>query len=314
VRVEPDQQPTSRPERPVWSAPRADGGFAGTLAEAREQDAGTSHRPAPERGAGESHAPGTGTQRPPSRAEAAEPPPAERWGEYGAGARPGGYGPPPDAALFAQTPTGPNSPAHPLNPGGVTTTTAAFTVPGYTGRGTPIPPGFYNLAYYNAYLRAGGAPLEGFPEYAPEHGSIAAVYGTFGDGRARATAFEPAPPPVDAPEEPPCDDAAAHRPAGTELAPAAREIAEAPFAVAAADGARRAPARPAPPAGTPEPTPAPAHASPAARAGDAAASAPPEGDALRRAARALLTEDPHRALARVRADLEALLEDPTRAG
>ena len=64
----------------------------------------------------------------------------------------------------------------------------AFTVDGYTGRGTPIPPGFYNLAYYNQYLREGGTPLVGFPGLEPG-ASVMATYGTYGDGRVRATSF-----------------------------------------------------------------------------------------------------------------------------
>lgn len=114
-------------------------------------------------------------------------PPAERWGEYGLGAQPGGYGPAPDPAQFAQFPIGAAARASPLNPNG-TTMDPAFTVPGYTGRGTPVPPGFYNLAYYNRYLREGGTPLEGFAALEDGH-SIAETYGTFGDGRARATSF-----------------------------------------------------------------------------------------------------------------------------
>jgi len=119
-------------------------------------------------------------------------PPAERWGEYGPGASPGGYGTPPDAASFADVPVGPNAPAHPLNPSGMTAD-PPFRVVGYTGRGTPLPPGFYNLAYYNQYLAEGGTPLEGFPALDTD-ATIAATYGSFGDGRARATTFAVTPP------------------------------------------------------------------------------------------------------------------------
>jgi hypothetical protein len=126
-----------------------------------------------------------------SQAGSADPehirPPAERWGQYGDGAKPGGYGPPPDPAQFAQFPVGSGSPASPLNPNGITMD-PAFTVDGYTGRGTPIPPGFYNLAYYNQYLREGGTPLVGFAALEPG-ASVTATYGTYGDGRVRATSF-----------------------------------------------------------------------------------------------------------------------------
>src|SRR5205085_7610346 len=64
----------------------------------------------------------------------------------------------------------------------------AFTVEGFTARGTPIPPGFYNLAYYNQYLRDGGTPLEGFPQLAAG-ATINETYGKFGDGATRATRF-----------------------------------------------------------------------------------------------------------------------------
>src|SRR6185369_14927897 len=82
-------------------------------------------------------------------------PRAQRWGEWGAGASAEGFGPPPDPSDFSEFPVGPDEPASPLNSSGVTTT-PSFTVPGYTARGTPIAPGFYNLAYYNWYLREGG--------------------------------------------------------------------------------------------------------------------------------------------------------------
>ncbi len=117
---------------------------------------------------------------------------AERWGEWGRGADADGFGPPPDPALFAGYKVGAAFRASPLNPNGITMD-PAFTVPGYTGRGTPVPPGFFNLAYYNRYLREGGTPLEGFP--ALEAGkSLMATYGTYGDGRARATSFVASPP------------------------------------------------------------------------------------------------------------------------
>ena len=114
------------------------------------------------------------------------PPLAQRWGQYGLGATKAGFGTPnPD--LYADAPVGPNAAASPLNPGGVTTT-PSFVVSGYTGRGTPVPPGFYNIAYYNLYLQQGGTPLEGFPQM--EDGStLSATYGTFGDGATRATSF-----------------------------------------------------------------------------------------------------------------------------
>jgi hypothetical protein len=124
-----------------------------------------------------------------------ERPLAERWGEYGRGATALGFGAAPDASAFSDAPVGPDEPASPLNPSGVTTT-PAFTVPGYTARGTPIPPGFYNLAYYNRYLREGGTPLEGFPLLA-DGATIAETYGRFGDGAVRATSFVTAP---DAPD------------------------------------------------------------------------------------------------------------------
>ena len=116
---------------------------------------------------------------------------AQQWGQYGKGAGVEGYGAPPDPAQFADVPIGPDEPASPLNPSGVTTT-PGFTVDGYTARGTPIPPGFYNLAYYNWYLRQGGTPLEGFPQLA-DGATITETYGKFGDGATRATSFITAP-------------------------------------------------------------------------------------------------------------------------
>ncbi len=134
----------------------------------------------------------------PSLPEAADPshagevPIAQRWGEYGPGATAEGYGASPDAAQFHDVPIGPDEPASPLNPSGVTTT-PGFTVEGYTARGTPVPPGFYNIAYYNWYLRDGGTPLEGFPQLA-DGATITETYGKFGDGATRATSFIPAAP------------------------------------------------------------------------------------------------------------------------
>ena len=125
------------------------------------------------------------------RGQVGKVPIAQQWGQYGTGAGPEGYGAPPDPAQFADVPIGPDEPATPLNPSGVTTT-PGFTVDGYTARGTPIPPGFYNLAYYNWYLRQGGTPLEGFPQLA-DGATITETYGKFGDGATRATSFITAP-------------------------------------------------------------------------------------------------------------------------
>ena len=125
------------------------------------------------------------------RGQVGKVPIAQQWGQYGKGAGPEGYGAPPDPAQFADVPIGPHEPASPLNPSGVTTT-PGFTVDGYTARGTPIPPGFYNLAYYNWYLREGGTPLEGFPQLA-DGATITQTYGKFGDGATRATSFITAP-------------------------------------------------------------------------------------------------------------------------
>ena len=110
----------------------------------------------------------TATISTPSVRRSTEIPLAERWGEYGAGARPGGYGDAPDPAEFGDVPVGEDQRAHPLNPSGTSGAAAPYDVPGYTTRGTPIPPGFYNLAYYQRYLREGGTPLEGFPGWEPE--------------------------------------------------------------------------------------------------------------------------------------------------
>ncbi len=121
------------------------------------------------------------------KSHAGETPIAEQWGQYGSGATADGYGAPPDASLYRDAPIGPHESASPLNPSGVTTT-PAFTVDGYTARGTPVPPGFYNLAYYNWYLRDGGTPLPGFPTLA-DGATITETYGKFGDGTERATSF-----------------------------------------------------------------------------------------------------------------------------
>jgi hypothetical protein len=164
MRIQPN--PESLPAvRPAVSAPSGDNAFATALATLQSSTAETD--------------------------AARERPLAERWGEYGRGATALGFGPPPDPSEFSDVPVGPDEPASPLNPSGVTTT-PAFTVPGYTARGTPIPPGFYNLAYYNRYLREGGTPLEGFPLLA-DGATIAETYGRFGDGAVRATSFVIAP-------------------------------------------------------------------------------------------------------------------------
>ena len=164
MRIEPEQQIAARTRQPE-SSPSGNTGFASTLATVR--DASTTAPPAVD----------------PSR------PAAEQWGQWGQGASAAGYGPAPDAAQFAHHPTGPDAGAHPLNPRGNTVANPAFTVPGYTTRGTPVPPGFYNLAYYNQYLAEGGTPLVGFEAHDPTKGTLTDVYGTFGDGRERATSF-----------------------------------------------------------------------------------------------------------------------------
>ncbi len=159
---------------------------------------------------------------------------AQRWGEYGPGAQPGGYGDPPDPADFQDVPVGSNVPAHPLNPAGISVTEPPFAVVGYTGRGTPIPPGFYNLAYYEMYLEQGGKPLLGFPAYHPEDGTLQEVYGTFGDGRPRATSFDEVAP---EPSPGPCGDR--KRPCGchTQTAPTTSNPPAPATATGAADGA-----------------------------------------------------------------------------
>jgi hypothetical protein len=162
MRIGPDQDPVGAPTT-LPTRPR-DTGFASALASVQDAELPVL-----------------------STIDTSGPPPAERWGQYGAGAWPGGYGTPPDPTSFADVPVGQNAPAHPLNPSGMTMD-PPFRVVGYTGRGTPVPPGFYNLAYYNRYLAEGGTPLDGFPAL-DSGATIAATYGTFGDGRARATSF-----------------------------------------------------------------------------------------------------------------------------
>jgi hypothetical protein len=189
MRIDPqrDTVPAVRPTATAGSST----GFASALASAR-----SSVDPSLPAAADPSHA--------------GEVPIAQRWGEYGRGATAEGYGAPPDAAQFADAPIGPDEPASPLNPSGVTTT-PAFTVDGYTARGTPVPPGFYNLAYYNWYLREGGTPLEGFPKLA-EGATISETYGKFGDGTTRATSFIAAPADTG-------DGASGAPPAGTDAGP-----------------------------------------------------------------------------------------------
>ncbi len=164
MRIEPKRD-TLASLQPSTSAEQADG-FANALKSAK----------------------GSFSETPSLADSAAEdgPPLAERWGQYGTGATAAGFGAPnPD--LYVNAPVGPNAPASPLNPGGVSTT-PSFVVSGYTGRGTPVPPGFYNLAYYNQYLQEGGTPLEGFPQF-DDGSTLRATYGTFGDGAKRATSF-----------------------------------------------------------------------------------------------------------------------------
>jgi hypothetical protein len=228
VRVEADQQAAAR-LRPLEGGGRQeDKGFASALASVRDataQNAQVSRDPAGDSG-GE-------TRRNPNLPVG--PPLAERWGQYGPGATAAGYGATPDPSLFGGYPIGSNSPAHPLNPEG-NTYTPPFTVPGYTGRGTPIPPGFYNLAYYNRYLAEGGTPIEGFDGYAASQGSLTEIYGSFGDGRARATSFVPPPgpgeiasiPDAEAPGATGGGDVAVTRDADSIVEPAATSRAAAP--------------------------------------------------------------------------------------
>lgn len=202
MRIEPEQQAAAR-LRLATNTRQEDRGFAATLAVVRDGatgDAASGHIA-------------------PRTDEPKVPPPAERWGEYGLGATVAGYGSPPDPALFAHHAVGETEPAHPLNPRG-NTTTPAFTVAGFTGRGTPIPPGFYNLAYYNRYLAEGGTPIEGFPGYTPEAGTLTDVYGAFGDGKARATSFPLAIAAAAEPVEPPAAPATAPAVAAEPSAPA----------------------------------------------------------------------------------------------
>ncbi|HEY2388632.1 MAG TPA: hypothetical protein VGK30_16875 [Candidatus Binatia bacterium] len=166
MRIEPKREVLTA-QQPTTSAEEADG-FADALASAQ----------------------GSFSETPSIADDAANagkaPPLAQRWGQYGLGATKAGFGTPnPD--LYSDAPVGANAPASPLNPGGETTT-PSFVVSGYTGRGTPVPPGFYNIAYYNMYLEQGGTPLVGFPQM--EDGStLSATYGTFGDGAERATSY-----------------------------------------------------------------------------------------------------------------------------
>lgn len=166
MRIQPDQ-PTLPAERPTAASASSDG-FASALSWAQN-----------------SNDPSLGAWT--DKSHAGEKPAAERWGQWGSGASAAGFGPPPDPTEFSDVPVGPDEPASPLNSSGVTTT-PGFTVPGYTARGTPIAPGFYNLAYYNWYLRDGGTPLAGFPLH--EAGAtLTETYGSFGDGAERATSF-----------------------------------------------------------------------------------------------------------------------------
>ncbi len=171
MRIAPDS-PSLPIERPSAAAASAADGFAEALTSARN-----------------STDPSLGAWTDKSLAN--QTPPAQRWGQWGAGASAEGFGPPPGPSEFSEFPVGPDAPASPLNSSGVTTT-PSFTVPGYTARGTPIAPGFYNLAYYNWYLRDGGTPLPGFPLH--EAGTtLTETYGSFGDGAERATSFVTAP-------------------------------------------------------------------------------------------------------------------------
>jgi hypothetical protein len=227
VRIDSDQQITA-PARQAANSRTTDKGFASTLAAARDTNSDGILPPVD----------------PP-----AERPPAERWGQYGPGATAAGYGPPPDPATFSAHPTGTNAPAHPLNPSGNTTSRPPFTVPGFTPRGTPIPPGFYNLAYYNQYLAEGGTPLVGFPEYRPEVASLAETYGQFGDGRERATSY------VGGLVQP--NDTTAVADASTRVAAETAPPPPAPAsAAAAAPASANAPARTAPAAAPVQAAPA----------------------------------------------------------
>ncbi|MBI3768966.1 MAG: hypothetical protein HY271_10795 [Deltaproteobacteria bacterium] len=185
MRIEPDRD-TLPALRPTANSAASDTGFASALGSARN-----------------SVDPSLPVETDPSNAGTT--PLAERWGAYGRGATAEGYGTPPDAAQYSALPVGPDQPASPLNPGGVTTR-PAFTVDGYTARGTPVPPGFYNLAYYNWYLRDGGTPLAGFSQLA-DGATISETYGTFGDGIERATSFVTAP--TAGGDDPGCASAAA---------------------------------------------------------------------------------------------------------
>ena len=166
----------------------------------------------------------------------------------------------------------------------------AFTVPGYTGRGTPIPPGFYNIAYYNLYLREGGTPLEGFPLHTPGT-SLTATYGTFGDGRPRATSFGGEPPNHDGP-------CVTDPPAAEQPAPETGSVALATRVPTESGSTTREPRRAEPR----DAAPAPAAA--ASKQGAGPDRVPPSY---------IATAATARALAQLRADLEALLDDLIRS-
>ena len=255
MRIDPEQQTITRARQTETSTRTADQGFASTLAAARNANAADATRPA-----------------------------AEQWGQWGRGATPAGFGPAPDPAQFAHHETGPGTPAHPLNSRGNTAPNSAFTVPGYTVRGTPIPPGFYNLAYYNQYLREGGTPLVGFEAYDPANGSLTDVYGSFGDGRERATSFVGG--------------------LVNETTPAASTVSVASSTAASAPSE----AAPAPTAAEPAATVVPAAApAPTAPSGDTpATTAPAPTEALPADDASLVAEAANRA---VRLALQNLLDD-----
>jgi hypothetical protein len=276
MRIEPDRGTLSA-LRPTTDSTASDTGFASALGSARNSVD-------------------------PSLPEATDPsnagvtPIAERWGEYGRGATAEGYGAPPDAAQYSDLPVGPDQPASPLNPSGVTTR-PAFTVDGYTARGTPVPPGFYNLAYYNWYLRDGGTPLGGFPQLA-DGATISETYGTFGDGAERATSFVSAP--AAGGDNPGCASAAA----GTAVAdagPATTGVEGAPSTAATSvtSTLARAAAAVAAPASTAT------AATPAAKA--AAASDASTGASIANAP--VATPATNDLAAAVRAELTTLLSD-----
>ena len=108
MRIEPKRD-TLASLQPTASTEQDDDAFASTLASAKSSF----------------------SELPSIAAAAADdrPPLAQRWGQYGSGATAAGYGAP-DPGLYADAPVGPNEPASPLNPGGVSTT-ASFVVPWY---------------------------------------------------------------------------------------------------------------------------------------------------------------------------------------